>query len=480
MIVQNGKEFNSQKFTSLINSGSSFVGEDSNAMIHALSSDKRHTTYSNWNLPIHSEPDTTVLSESVYEAYSETIASNNNTFMLHLGDDLPNENVSPKKRGVLVDNWKIEGAKLVALIERLFGESHYVRPYVNQKPCYRQCGGGKTTNKGSQTESGGGGSGHQGSSVTGYASASGSSLVTGLGAFGGGGGFDGGDDPWRNRPIELPRSHYDDFNGFEDELSETFRRMPVLTTPTDAPMETTSYFTRSDSHMSVFTENPETPTTTPTQPTVYPAQESSSEIGNAFDLIHLMSRTRPTCGKLSLVSPTRPSVGLVAPSNPMPRCQMVSPVPSPSTSTIPMQVTSPSVPSPSPSPTPSPATPNRSPGFFKVKSYIEEEERLFELSVPQDIPQLNRILPLRALFYTTNLHWQYSQCLEQSCDLKVSHDIRAKFCRSSFEPEESRVVFSIPKECKSTNVVCTCFPLCVYFASNGFHEGICTCTCCKI
>ena len=456
IVMTNGKQFDSARFSNVFSSSSSttFVGEDSSvvpedssgstlgddsdAVLNALRSDERQTTYSNLNLPLQlNTSDTLVLGDADQKTYEDVIASNNDAFVLQLGDDLPNESIASKQKER--SNW--------AYINELFGKPSYIRP-KDERPRCLECPGNGTSSgsKACQTDSGGGGSSYQGSTMTGYSrSAYGSSLVTGLGAMGGEGGGGGGDDPWRNRPYDLPRSHYDEYISFDDEFPAPNRHATLTASPIELPMDTTAFINRLDSQTMLYDESLEMMASTPSP--VYtpmtPAEESSSEIGTAFDLIRLMNR--PQSSTLSpTTQPKIPKLGLISPSNPVPRSEMVSSATS--TSSQPTSVYA-STTSHRP-----PVTPTTAGNLFESNSYIRGEERICELSISQDAPQETLVTRQRALFHCVNYVMKLKQCLERSCDLKVANDVRAKLASFTFELEQKKLVFSIPKDCKLLSV----------------------------
>ena len=446
IVVHNGKEFGSQKYCDVLNR-SSYVGVRSDPVLNALGSMERTVTYSEQKLPLSTfvKSDTLVISESHHVTCRGVIDSSNETLALCFEEDLPNETA-------LTTKWLKKKGKVW-----LYPSSRYFLP-KNQKVQYKQCPNGGSS-KGGQTETGGGG---QTSCVTGHTSLGfGSSLVTGLGSgVGGGGGGD--DDPWYNHPVDLPRSHYEDLVFWDDDMeSENRDVFPTLATiPTELQMDPFAFISRLDDNPELSPPFPlQSPTNdlfvegvpqTPTQST-----EQSSDIGSSFDIIHLMSKPSPM-------------LGLVSPANPVLRCQMMPPV-SPSLPPTPMQPPTPSTPSlpptpmepptpslpptpmqpPTPSsiPSPSPATPIPS-NLLQPETYIKGDLRYCELSVPRNIPQSVRILPLRALFYSADLCFKYRHCMDQPYDLKVANDVRAKLCECDLDLEQSKLVFTLPKECK--------------------------------
>ena len=70
--------------------------------------------------------------------------------------------------------------------------------------------------------------------------------------------------------------------------------------------------------------------------------------------------------------------------------------------------------------------------------------------MPKDIPQAARILPLRMFFLISSdlCYCKYKNCMKEPCDLKVSNDVRAKLCECDFDLEQTKLVFTLPKECK--------------------------------
>ena len=446
--MTNGRQFDSRRFSNVIsrssasfvgeqssslpedNSGSVLLGEDSDAdaVLNALRSDERQTTYSNLNLPLQANTsDTLVLGgDANQKTYKDVIASNNDTLVLQLGDDLPNEAIASKQKER--SNW--------AYVDQLFGKPSYISP-KDERPRPLKCPGNGTSSgsKACQTDSGGGASSYQGSTMTGYGFAS--SLVTGRGAIGGGGGGGGGDEPWRNRPYDLTPSHYDDYFCFEDEESTAPNRHATLAaSPIELPMDTAAFINRLDSQTMLFDDPFEMDAGTPSPACtpMTPAEESSSEIGTAFDLIRLMKCPQPSTLN-PITRPKMPKLALVSPSNPVPRSQMVSST----TSALPQPASASHCP---------PVTPTTAGNIFRSDSYIRGEERVCELSVSKDGPPETHSMRQRALTYCVNYVMQLKQCLEQSCDLKVANDVRAKLASFTFELEQQKLLFSLPKDCK--------------------------------
>ena len=103
-------------------------------------------------------------------------------------------------------------------------------------------------------------------------------------------------------------------------------------------------------------------------------------------------------------------------------------------------------------PASSPTSPT-SANLLQPKTYTEGDLRCCELTVPEDIPQAARILPLQALFFSADLCYKYKNCMKELCDLKVSNDVRAKLCEFDFDLEQTKLVFTLPKECKSFSFI---------------------------
>lgn len=463
IVVHNGKEFGSQKYSDIMNRSCYVSGTTNVTLINALGGMQRPIEFSEQTLPLSalSKSDTLVISEASHLTNRGLIDSSNKPLLLSLEEDLPNEMARTAKW------WKKKG-RFITLLSPMHGYPHYYLPN-SQKVQGKQCPNGGGSSKGSQSESGGGG---QASCVTGHSPLNFQpSLVTGLGRGIGGGGGD--DDPWYNRPIDLPRSHYDDFVLWDDEMETEHRDIiNALAVTPDEFLMGSDPFTFISQRDDIPDMGPPLPLQSPmcdplvemvAQAPTQSTEESTSEIENSFDIIHLMSGKQP------------PVLSLVSPANPVLPCQMM-PLPSPSPSTpslppTPMQPPTPSLPptpmqpltpiqpaTPMQPPTPlQPPTPSSIPAspvtptpanLLQPKTYIEGDLRYCELSVPEGIPQAARNLPLRALFFTTDLCYKYKHCMTEPCDLKVSNDVRAKLCECNFDLEQTKLVFTLPKECK--------------------------------
>ena len=330
IVVHNGKEFGSQKYSDVMNRSCYVSGTTNGTLLNALGGMQRPVAFSEQTLPLStlSESDTLVISEASHLTNRGLIDSSNQPLLLSLGEDLPNEVALTAKW------WKKKG-RFITLISPVQGYPRYYLP-KDQKVQGKQCPNGGGSSKGSQSESGGGG---QASCVTGHSPLSfQSSLVTGLGRGVGGGGGD--DDPWY-RPTDLPRSHYDDFVLWDDEMEAENRDIlnALAVTPEELLMGSDP-FTFISQRDDILDMGPPLPLQSPmcdpfgemvAQAPTQSTEESTSEIENSFDIIHLMSGKQP------------PVLGLVSPANPVLPCQMV-PLPSPSIPPSPMQPSTPSLP----------------------------------------------------------------------------------------------------------------------------------------
>ena len=391
----------------------------------------------------------------------------------------------------------------------------------------KQCGGGKggrSSSKGSQTESSSSQSG-QGGFVTGYSGRSGlSNLVTGLGGGGLGGAGGGDDDPFNLRPLNLPpSSHYAEFAGFEEqpENDDAQRNAPVMSMLTPAmsgnnPMlsqfnctqeEPLSYslegmrpfddiegmeFDLEDtdryladiidpSFQIAPTEESSTIVPQASQDSSPPVsrfpmpEESSSDIKEAFDMIHMMKPSSAT----QRARPQEPTIGITPLANMIPPNSQISglnsypypyslPSPAPSTTSSymaptpsprpPLTPMTPVTPAPSPMPPATPSTPQPRGGFFSPRSYIDGDNRVCELSMPPDVPPENRNTAFQALLYVSGFYTKVLECSKTDYDLKVANDVRAMMCAMECGVESRlKVSFTMPQECK----LCLCV-LCSY------------------
>lgn len=419
---------------------------------HALSSDTRSTTFSSENLPIGDSNDSPVFPGDFEIRTTEML------FSLTLGDDLPNESASfvGKLGSHPMEDWS-QFCQTCRTLGKEFRFASYLDPKSADAPVKR-CPHGQHSSKSSQTTSKGSES-TQGSVVTGYSGPSyGSYLVTGLGRSGGGGRDDDDDDnPWRPRPQKLTPSHYTEFAGFtEEQPMDAQRRVLLSATPEEAQLAPMSFVGRGDNHVPCDAMTPVTPIT-PTssyllnEVPVTAVEQSGSEIEMSFDLLRLMNhRTSAASHQEGLPSPS-PSVAQMSVGMPSPCPSPIPLTPSPVTPTpsfASQELSSPIPTSPQVTTTPQQATVTAPSGLFYPKTYTKGDERFCELYVPEDLPHETRIMPLRALFHCANMYTQFAQCLEQPCDLKVAADVKAKLCNFNFDHQNSRLLFSMPKECE--------------------------------
>lgn len=176
------------------------------------------------------EPDLTLSEDCSWVAAAEE-----RTGSRHLGDDLPNEAVVSRKKQVhQIRHWPRGKASGFAYTMQLNqGLPCLPRTRLPTFPLkravkLRQCPGGKTGSGG-----GGAGGGASGSGGWGGSSflASGNEFLSSLVIGRGGNSDEDDDDPFRNnRPVDLPRLHYEDFNPFEfiDKDRDPLRDIPNL------------------------------------------------------------------------------------------------------------------------------------------------------------------------------------------------------------------------------------------------------------
>ena len=366
-------------------------------------------------------------------------------------------------------------------------------------PQFNQCpnGGSNSSNGnsgGSQAESGNGGQSH---CVTGYSHQNyGPSMVTGGG--GGGVGGNGGDDPFNNRDRPLQRDHYADGNVFIDteeddllriiegqledptgqsmafiptlETSEIFAEIDTLpggnvTTPGDNMMAYYSKFDSAPGGLQPMEESavvsnpppaPTVPTTAATPVTATVTAPVSDSIGNSFDMIKMMKKQRkPPMNRPSDLSFPPPSPAESYGSAPSPA---VPPTPSTPQLSRPVQVSTPqrqqvppqppqrapSMPPPSPASPPTPA--NVRP--FDCRRYEEDGKLYLELLVRKDLPEADYRITLAAFFHSVQFCMDLSDIMRNPCDLKVSNHVCANICDFRFDSAQSKLVFSIPSNCK--------------------------------
>ena len=213
-------------------------------------SDTRHGEFSDGDLPLHMGSDTMVLGEKEQQSMLPVIASVDEPVMIESVDDFPNQVANPstigrdekeKARRAQEDyreqiREELRDPKVLDVLSRLINlpnrNTLRIAPRSLDATSQggKQCGGGTTSSKGSQTETNTSQS-SQGGFVTGCSGRS--SLVVGCGGGGGGGlggAGGGGDDrdPNRYRPYNVPPSHYTDFTGTEEQVEFDAERNAAL------------------------------------------------------------------------------------------------------------------------------------------------------------------------------------------------------------------------------------------------------------
>ena len=254
---------------------------------------------------------------------------------------------------------------------------------------------------------------------------------------------------------------------------------PYAQTPVDADF-INGFSDVSIQPVQVQTQN-QVPVQTPVQ-NVESVQEQSA-IEDDLDMIKLM-KPQP--------KPKVPaSLGLQGPNHLVPTAPIPSPLkldtnvpPSPSPTTpytphpptpygtqpytpnAPIQV---SAPSPAPPSTPqTPATPRSSQrGPFNLNTYINNDERVLEVGAREDLALNERCMALQALLFSEQLARSFEKCLTVPCDLKVAIDARANLCGFNCDQDAGKLLFAMPRECKSIIQPCT---LCVY--RHTFNSGL--------
>lgn len=134
----------------------------------------------------------------------------------------------------------------------------------------------------------------------------------------------------------------------------------------------------------------------------------------------------------------------LVPPSPEPMATLYSPI----TPGAPIQASVP--PSPGPATPKTPKTPACSSqrGPFQLTTYVEEEERICEISVRPDLAPMQREFATQALLFSLESHVKVSECLKHGCDLKVAIDAMAELSSSKFDLKTTTLQFSMPKECK--------------------------------
>ena len=177
----------------------------------------------------------------------------------------------------------------------------------------------------------------------------------------------------------------------------------------------------------------------PMHTTVTASQESSfqashsNSIGDSLDIIHLMGPRRTE--RPTVVFPSGTSFGAPPPTPPP------ALTPSPSSHYAPP-------PSPAPSLAPStPATPSMVLNYLDTRSYLDGDDRVFELFVPSHVD--NKRVGLSWLYKAEELCEQFKSCLRRvaDCDLKVANESRALFSSFSLDDQTYRLELRLPKGC---------------------------------
>ena len=326
------------------------------------------------------------------------------------------------------------------------------------------------TSGGSQAESGNGGQSHY---VTGYSLRNcGSSMVTG-GNGGGGLGGGGDDDPSKNNR-HLQRSHYTEGNVFEDSDSEDFARnvsdpcinahleelgclqLPFLPhleqieisnelydLPRVEPMEESSDLAPPLPRMPspVFVPVTSVPATAIAIPVSESISSSPTVHNRPSELV--MQPTSSAGSHMSYTSTPQLSYPIQV-STPQ-RQQPIFPV------CHPQQQRECSMPPPSPAAPPTPA--NVRP--FDCRRYEENGKIYLELLVRKDLPADKLQCTLRCFFHSVQFCMDIGEIMRDPCDLKVSNHVCATVADFRYDSEQSKLVFSIPAECKFLHV-CLC------------------------
>lgn len=200
------------------------------------------------------------------------------------------------------------------------------------------------------------------------------------------------------------------------------------------------------------------------------ATTGSDSISSAFDMIKIMKKPcklpRPPVSRpsnLTLEPPVSPAYSYAssAPS-PLPP---VPPTPSTPNLSHPVQVSTPGTPTPPPKrapslapemPPPSPAAPPTPANVrpFDCSRYEENGKMFLELLVRNDLPETERRFTLQAFFHSAQFCMDLTEIMRNPADLKISNHVCANICDFKFDSEQSKLVFSIPANCKSLHCGC--------------------------
>ena len=233
---------------------------------------------------------------------------------------------------------------------------------------------------------------------------------------------------------------------------------PAITTPSAGVSPAISTPAQVQTPMPASTPLPTaaTSTTTPVLVTTTPGSDS---IGGAFDMIKMMNKQRkplprpPTMrpSNLTLEPPPSPACSYTSAPSPIP--------PTPSTPYLshPVQVSTPGTPTPHRAPSVAPEMPPPSPAApptpanvrpFDCRRYEENGKIFLELLVRNDLPEAERRFTLQAFFHSAQFCMDLTESMRNPCDLKISNHVCASICDFRFDSEQSKLVFSIPANCK--------------------------------
>lgn len=104
-------------------------------------------------------------------------------------------------------------------------------------------------------------------------------------------------------------------------------------------------------------------------------------------------------------------------------------------------------------PSPAPQTPqtpwsSAQKGPFELKSYVENDKRVCELSVREDLPTEQRQIAMQAMYFSVESNMQIADSAKSFCDLKVAIDAKAELAGSKFDFSSATLQFTIPQDCK--------------------------------
>ena len=400
--------------------------------------------------PIAYSDEKTAFSDSSV-SFVSAVKGQDRSFVLTRSDDLPNQPIYTRKShsGVLIIPWKNERNHYFSSMESLHDQ--VVLSYCQAH--FRKCPGGRGNASGG------------GAAYT-YATSSDMQYSWVTGASGGGGGTYGGyagsagddDDPWKQRrPIDMTPSHYNEtFNILEDldEITAAMLRndiFPDLDFGLEGLPSLDPVFNK-DPSANVLMEDPSDPapmTPAPTTPASHyvpstpshipvsspvPTQAAQSDIEDLLQIQQIM-RAPSTLVQKPLQSSTP---GLSAPNTLLGQTLLCNPTPASS------EVHQPSQPMSVPSQPNQPIVPLN---FFDTTMYRDFVAKMLVVTIAVKNDSKDNHLAYQALQHCCSVYSKYQTSLQQSCNLPVAVQSKAKLCSMNVELS-GRLRFTMPEDCE--------------------------------